>query len=164
MKPRIVPLLGLLWEVGRYILLVKVVQLIVNPLQSPEYDFLIFWILSGGLLPVLGLSFVSWRPAYYAPVASLVGAVKLMQVLAGASLILYETGVLPVLLGYLTSGVAALAPVGMFRSLLILLSLMGFLDLLSGLFLLLYRPEKRSRKLRGGESEVPVQFTDYEEG
>lgn len=148
--------MSFVWEAVRFVLLIKILQVFFNPLQSLEYDFFFLWMMSYGFLAMMGLGLSFFRPEKYALLGRTVGAVKILQALAGVGFLLYEFGVLPVLLGFLDSGILGLVPATILRALIPSALVMTALDLISGIFLVVYRPKQ-------SEKTVSVRITDVEE-
>lgn len=180
MKLRTALLPAFLWEAGRYVLLVNLLQLFLNPLGTPEYGFFFFWFGSYAFFVMLGLGAAFFHGEKYGVIVSVVGAGKLLQALAGLLFILYELGVIPVLMGFLSGGIEGLVPASLLGRAVPAGGLVVLLDLISGIFLLLYRSrESRRGTVRTGraggtgargtgdrtplQDSVPVDITDVEE-
>ncbi|GEM_PF-2545127 len=161
MRQRIVPCIACVWEIGRYILLVNILHTYLNPLQSQEYQFFFFWLLSYASATLLGTALPAVRPVRFAGVARLVGATKILQGLAGLLFLLYELGVIPVLLSYLNSSAHMVIPATIFGGIMPLLLLITGIDLIAAVFLIKFTPERQvSRKERQAatpERQVPQQ-------
>lgn len=142
MRHRIVPSVACVWEFGRYILLVSILHTYLNPLQSQEYQFFFFWLLSYASATLLGTALPAIRPVRFAGVARLVGAAKILQGLAGLLFLLYELGVIPVLLSYLNSSASMVIPATIFGGIMPLLLLITVIDLIAAVFLIKFRPER----------------------
>ncbi len=159
MKPKLIPFLALIWEAGRYALLMDLLHLNLNPLQTPEYSFFFFWLGSYAFLMLLGLGLIFFQPEKYVVLAPVIGVGKLLQALAGLLFVLYEFGVIPVVLGLLNRGVQGLVPAALLRGAVPAAALMVVLDLSVGIFLVLYR----GKNPPSPDSNIPVDVTEVED-
>lgn len=155
MKKRIIPLLCFIWDAARYVVVMRILQVLFNPLQDPEYGFLIFWVSSYAFVVLVGLLLGGIHPARYYPVGRIIGIAKLMQALAAALFVLYDYGVVPVLLNMMRPGSVQISAALLLDFIPLIISA-ALIDIASGLALLFWR---------GGEvpAAIPVHITDLEE-
>ncbi len=158
MRQRIIPSVACVWEIFRYILIVNLLHTFLNPLQSQEYQFFFFWLLSYAFATLLGTALAAVRPLKFQIVARAVGAVKLLQLAAGVLLILYELGVISVLLAYISPSAGIMVPATIFGRMVPLLLIISAIDLLIGIILVKYRPQQ----LPADAHDVPVEITEVE--
>ena len=156
MRHRIVPSIACVWEVARYILLVQLLHMYLNPLQSMEYQFFFFWLLSYSFAALLGTALPAVRPQRFWVVARVVGVAKLLQVLSGLLFLLYELGIIPVLLAYFSSSIRMGGVAALFANLMPLLVLITVIDLITAVMLIKYKP------LFPTSQTVPVDITEVE--
>ncbi|MFO7731286.1 MAG: hypothetical protein R6V86_11045 [Spirochaetia bacterium] len=156
MRHRIVPSIACMWEVARYILLVQLLHMYLNPLQSMEYRFFFFWLLSYSFASLLGTALPAVRPQRFWVVARVVGVAKLLQVAAGLLFLLYEVGIIPVLLNYFSSTVRMGGVAALFANMIPLLVLITMIDLITAVVLIKYKP------LFSTPKTVPVDITEVE--
>ncbi len=158
MRHRIVPLIACVWEVARYLILVNILHTYLNPLQSQEYQFFFFWLLSYAFATLLGTSMPLFQPVRFKMAARVVGAAKLLQLLAGLLFLLYELGIIPVLLSYINSSAGMVIQATIFGNIMPLLLVICVFDLITALFLIKYKPYAVTSQ----QSDVPVSITDVE--
>src|SRR6056297_366526 len=156
MRHRIVPSIACMWEVARYVLLVQLLHMYLNPLQSMEYRFFFFWLLSYSFASLLGTALPAVRPQRFWVVARVVGVAKLLQVAAGLLFLLYELGIIPVLLAYFSSSIRMGGVAALFANLMPLLVLITVIDLITAVMLIKYKP------LFPTSQTVPVDITEVE--
>lgn len=159
MKLRTALLPAFLWEAGRYVLLVNLFQLFLNPLGTPEYGFFFFWFGSYAFFVMLGLGAAFFHREKYGVLVSVTGIGKLLQALAGILFILYELGVIPVLMGFLSGGIEGLVPASLLGRAVPAAALILLLDLISGIFLLLYRSWEIRREVSERRRETDREST-----
>lgn len=157
MRQRIVPSVACVWEIFRYILIVNLLHAFFNPLQSQEYQFLFFWLLSYAFATLLGTVLAAVRPLRFQLLARTVGAVKLLQLAAGVLLLLYEVGVISVILAYLDPSSGMAVPATIFSRMVPLVLFITVIDLLTGIFLVKYRPQPPE-----AQPAVLVEITEVE--
>ena len=150
-----------MWEVARYVFLVQLLHMYLNPLQSMEYRFFFFWLLSYSFASLLGTALPAVRPQRFWMVAQVVGVAKLLQVAAGLLFLLYELGIIPVLLNYLSSTVRMGGVAALFGNLIPLLVLITVIDLIMGIVLVKYKPLFPRAKITSSKA-VPVDITEVE--
>jgi len=137
------------------VVVMRILQILFNPLQDPEYGFLIFWVSSYVFAVLVGLLMAGIHPSRYYPVGRIIGIVKLMQILAAALFVLYDYGVLPVLLNILRPGSMQISAALLLGFLPLIISA-ALVDAASGLALLFW-------KVGEVRAAVPVHITDLEE-
>lgn len=157
MRQRIIPSVACVWEIIRYVVIVNLLHTYLNPLQSQEYKFFLFWLLSYAFATLLGTALTALRPLRFQIVARAVGTVKLLQLVAGVLLILYELGVISVILAYINPSAGIMVPATLFRGMLPLLLIISAVDLLSGIILIKYTAQPPA-----SPQEVPVEITEVE--
>ena len=137
--------------------IVNLLHTYLNPLQSQEYKFFFFWLLSYAFATLLGTALTAVRPLRFQIVARAVGAVKLLQLAAGVLLLLYELGVISVILAYIKPSAGIMVPATLLGGMLPLLLIISAVDLLSGIILIKYKPQPPAQA-----QEVPVEITEVE--
>jgi hypothetical protein len=85
-----------------------------------------------------------------------VGVAKLLQVAAGLLFLLYELGIIPVLLAYISSTVRMGGVAALFANLMPLIVLITVIDLFAAIVLIKYKPFFPTSKT------VPVDITEVE--
>ncbi len=157
MRQRIIPSVAGVWEIIRYILIVNLLHTFLNPLQSQEYQFFFFWVLSYAFATLLGTGLTALRPLKFQIVARAVGAVKLLQLAAGLLLLLYELGIISVILAYINPSAGIMVPATIFGRMVPLLLLISAIDLLTGIILVKYKPQQPA-----DSQSVPVDITEVD--
>jgi hypothetical protein len=160
MKLRTLAALSFVWEAGRFVLLMNLLQFFLNPLGTREYGFFFFWFASYAFFIMTALGAASFFPEKFGPFLPVAGAGKLLQALAGLLFLLYEIGVIPVLAGFFREGIEGLVPAALMGGAVPAAGLVVLLDLLFGIFLLQYRAKVTGSARR---LSVPVDSTDVEE-
>jgi len=126
-----------------------------------EYRFFFFWLLSYSFAALLGTALPAVRPQRFWVVARVVGVAKLLQVLAGLLFLLYELGIIPVLLAYFSSTVRMGGVAALFANLMPLLVLITVIDLIMAVVLIKYKPLFPESKIPTSQT-VPVDITEVE--
>lgn len=145
-----------MWEVARFVFLVQLLHMYLNPLQSMEYRFFFFWLLSYAFASLIGTALPAVQPQRFWMGARVVGVAKLLQAAAGLLFLLYEIGIIPVLLNYLSSTVRMGGVAALFANLIPLLVLITVIDLIAAVMLIKYKP------LLPISNAVPVDITEVE--
>ena len=133
----------------------------LNPLQSMEYQFFFFWLLSYSFASLLGTALSAVRPQRFWVAARVVGVAKLLQVAAGLLFLLYELGIIPVLLAYFSSSIRMGGVAALFANLMPLLVLITVIDLIMAVVLIKYKPLFPRSKITRSKT-VPVDITEVE--
>ncbi|MFW5711646.1 MAG: hypothetical protein ACOCXF_03580 [bacterium] len=157
MRQRIIPSVAGVWEIIRYILIVNLLHTFLNPLQSQEYQFFFFWVLSYAFATLLGTALTALRPLKFQIVARAVGVVKLLQLAAGLLLLLYELGIISVILAYINPSAGIMVPATIFERMVPLLLIISVIDLLTGIILLKYKPRQSD-----DSQSVQVEITEVD--
>jgi len=110
---------------------------------------------------LIGTALPAVRPQRFWVVARVVGAAKLLQVAAGLLFLLYELGIIPVLLAYFSSTVRMGGVAALFANLVPLLVLIIVIDLITGIVLVKYKPLFPRSKITSSKA-VPVDITEVE--
>lgn len=148
-------MLCFIWEAARYFIVIHILQLFFNPLQVPEYTLFFFWVSSYAFINLAGLFIAVLYPVQYNLIGRLIGMVKILQVLAAVLFVLYDFGVIPVLLNIFTRSSIQITAALMEDFIPLMIETAG-IDFIAGLLLLLWKVEQK-------EENVPVRITDIEE-
>lgn len=161
MKHRLIPFLCFLWEAARYIIVIRILQVFFNPLQVPEHALFFFWMNSYAFVLLAGLMLAGIYPSRYHAAAKIIGVGKILQAFAAVLFVLFDYGVIPVMLNILNLSTIQIAA-ALLQDFIPLIVFTTGLDLLAAIILLMWKmpPEKTARTEEG---KISFSITDLEE-
>jgi hypothetical protein len=164
MKHRVIPFLCFIWEAVRYIIVIHILQTFFNPLQVPEYALFFFWMSSYAFILLAGLMLAGMYPSRYHDVAKIIGVGKILQASAAVLFVLFDYGVIPVILNILNLSTIQIAA-ALLQDFIPLIGLAAGLDLLAALILFLWKgpPERIEGTERAVDGNISFSITDLEE-
>ncbi|MGC9311407.1 MAG: hypothetical protein ACP5IA_01845 [Sediminispirochaetaceae bacterium] len=164
MKHRVIPFLCFIWEAVRYIIVIHILQSFFNPLQVPEYALFFFWMSSYAFILLAGLMLAGMYPSRYYGVAKIIAVGKILQSFAAVLFVLFDYGVIPVILNILNLSTIQIAA-ALLQDFIPLIVLSAGLDLLAALILFLWKgqPERTEEADRAEQGKISFSITDLEE-
>ncbi|MEW5814109.1 MAG: hypothetical protein AB1798_01770 [Spirochaetota bacterium] len=147
--------LGTLWEMVRFIILLSIITLYINPLMNRGVLMLLVYLGSAQLLMAAGFFFMWSLPGKYSAFARLLTVGKLLGFFSGASLIIFESGIFQIgaklmLLIFRNTASTAIEGVslsigGLSSIALIIFGFVAAIDFSFFIFLLFYKPKKTGK-------------------
>jgi len=142
----------------KYILVMRILQVFFNPLQVPEYALFFFWISSYAFISLTALLMAMLYPQRYSLFGRLVGIGKILQALAAVLFLLFDYGVIPVLLNLLKLSMIQINA-ALMQGFIPLIIIVTGLDLAAAAALLLWKVEGNRKN-----PNTAFQITEIEEG
>jgi len=162
-----------MWEAARYVIVIHILQFFFNPLQVPEYALFFFWISSYAFILLAGLILTGMYPSRYYGIAKIIAVGKILQTLAAVLFVLFDYGVIPVILNVLNLSTIQIAA-ALLKDFIPIIVFTAGLDLLAAFVLFLWKgppeklerpamPDSPERPERAEEGKISFSITDLEE-